>query len=394
MQNIVIDKPYVFVPPYRGRWWCRFLQKFVPGRLRRNHGIASVECHGLDKLKASIAAGHGVLIAPNHCRPADPETIQEMLHQAGLVAFFMASWHLFMQSRLQTFILRRVGGFSIYREGMDRTALNTAIDILATAERPLVIFPEGVVTRTNDRLYPLLEGMSFIARSAARKRAGATPPGQVVVHPVATRYRYQGDVRATIEPVLADIEHRLAWRPQKYLGLQERIARVGQALLTLKEIECLGQAQSGTIAERLQRLIDAVLGPLEKEWLRGERAGHVVERVKRLRAAVVPDMARGELTEEELQRRWRQLADMYLAEQLACYPPNYLAGAPTPERLLETVERYEEDLTDTARPHYPLVASITVGEAIPVSAGRERGGEDPLLTELERQLKQMLGLSA
>jgi 1-acyl-sn-glycerol-3-phosphate acyltransferase len=306
----------------------------------------------------------------------------------------MASWHLFMQSWLQTFVLRRVGGFSIYREGMDRTALNTAIEILATAERPLVIFPEGVVTRTNDRLYPMLEGTSFIARGAARKRAAATPAGQVVVHPVATRYRYQGDVPATIEPVLVDIEHRLAWRPQKHLGIEPRIARVGQALLTLKEVECLGQAQTGTIPERLQRLIDAVLVPLEKEWLRGERSGHVVERVKRLRAAVVPDLAKGALAEEERQRRWRQLADMYLAEQLSSYPPNYVAEGATPERLLETVERYEEDLTDKARPHYPLHANVTVGDAIVVSPARERGGEDPVLVELERQLKLMLGLSA
>ena len=52
--------------------------------------------------------------------------------------------------------------------------------------------------------------------------------------------------------------------------------------------------------------------------------------------------------------RWlRQLADLYLAQQLHCYSGDYLADAPTPERLLETVERYEEDLTDTARPHPP-----------------------------------------
>ena len=37
---------------------------------------------------------------------------------------------------------------------------------------------------------------------------------------------------------------------------------------------------------------------------------------------------------------------------------------PTPERLLETVERYEEDLTDAARPHSPIHAVISVGEAM------------------------------
>jgi hypothetical protein len=304
----------------------------------------------------------------------------------------MASWHLFMESRFKTFMLRRLGAFSIYREGMDRAALNMAVEILEQTSRPLVIFPEGFVSRTNDRLNPLLEGTSFIARSAAKKRAKATLPGQVVVHPVGLRYRYGGDVRQTVEPVLTEIEHRLAWRTQKQLSLEDRIAKVGLALLALKEIEYLGQPQTGAVGERLERLIDGLLVPLEKEWLKGERTPHVMARVKNLRSAVLPDMVQGDLPEEERARRWRQLADMYLAQQLCCYPPDYLAANPTPERLLETVERYEEDLTDKCRSHHPLHATVTVGDAIPVGTARERGGEDPVIVDMERQLKQMLGI--
>lgn len=392
MQNIVIDKPYAFVPPYPGQWWARLIQRTIPRRLRKLHGVLDVTCHGLDKLQASVAAGHGVLVAPNHCRPSDPEAMQEIGRQAGLVWYFMASWHLFMQSRLQTFILRRVGAFSIYREGMDRTALNTAIDVLAQASRPLVIFPEGVVSRTNDHLNPLHEGTSFIARAAAKKRAQATPPGQVVVHPLALRYRFTGDVRAAAEPVLTEIEHRLSWRPQKQLPLEARIGKVGGALLALKEIEYLGQPQSGPMGDRLARLIDAILTPLEAEWLKGKREAHVVGRVKGLRSAVLPDLVQKEISEAERARRWEQLADMYVAGQLACYPPQYLAEDPTPERLLETVERYEEDLTDACRVHAGWHLTATVGDAIVVSPTRERGGEDPVLTELERQLQRMLGI--
>jgi 1-acyl-sn-glycerol-3-phosphate acyltransferase len=392
MQNIVIDKPYVFVPPHRGRWWPWLLQRAARRRLRRKDGVVSVECRGIDKLRASLVAKHGILLAPNHCRPSDPLVIQEMSRQIGILPFTMASWHLFMQSGLQTFLLRRIGAFSIYREGMDRTAINTAVDILADAARPLLIFPEGVVTRTNDRLNPLLEGTAFIARAAAKKRAKATPPGQVVIHPVALRYQLGGDVRQGVEPVLTEIERRLSWRPQKQLPLEERIAKVGQSLLALKELEYLGQAQTGTIGERLDRLIDALLIPLEQEWLKGAREPHVVARVKKLRTAILADMVQGDLPEPERARRWIQLADMYLAQQLSCYPPDYLAAKPTPERLLETVERYEEDLTDRSGAHVPLHATVTIGDAILVGTTRERGGEDPALVEVERQLQQMLGL--
>jgi Acyltransferase len=394
MQNVIVDKPYVFVPPHRGRWWPWLLQRFVPGRLRKKHGVAIVECDGTNKLLASHAAGSGIILAPNHCRPYDPEVINEMCRQTGLLPFFMASWHLFMQSRLQTFLLRRLGAFSIYREGMDRAALNMAIEILEQASRPLVIFPEGVISRTNDRLNPLHDGVSFMARSAAKKRAKASAPSQVVVHPVALRYHFDGDVRQTVEPVLGEIETRLSWRCQKHLSIEERIAKVGLALLALKEIEFLGQPQTGTVAERLERLIDRLLHPLEMEWLKGERQAHVVDRVRKLRTAVLPDMLKDDLPEAERARRWAQFADMYLAQQLSCYPPEYLASAPTPERLLETVERFEEDLTDACRTHRPFRVHVTVGDAIVVSPERERGGEDPVMAGIERQLRQMLGINS
>lgn len=394
MQNVVIDKPYEFVPPHRGNWWPWFLQLFVPGRLRKKYGITAVHCQNAEKLKASHAAGHGIVLAPNHCRPYDPEVINELCRQNGLLPFFMASWHLFMQSRFFTFMLRRLGAFSIYREGMDRAALNMAIEILEQTSRPLVIFPEGVVSRTNDHLNQFQDGISFMARSAAKKRAKATPPGQVVIHPVAMRYRFDGDVRQTVEPVLTEIETRLSWRIQKHRSIEDRIARVGVALLALKEIEYLGQPQTGSVGERLQRLIDHLLCPLEAEWLKGERSVHVVDRVRKLRTAVLPDMLKEDLPEAERARRWTQFADMYLAQQLSCYPPHYLAASPTPERLLETVERFEEDLTDQCRAHPPLVVHLTVGDAIVVGPTRERGDVDPVVSGIEQQLKQMLEIKS
>jgi hypothetical protein len=114
-------------------------------------------------------------------------------------------------------------------------------------------------------------------------------------------------------------------------------------------------------------------------------------RIKRLRSAILPGMVHGPITEEERARRWRQLSDVYLAQQLHCYSGDYLADVPTPERLIETVERYEEDLTDTTHPHPPMHAIITVGEAIEAQPTRDRSSEeDPIAGELRRQLETML----
>ena len=77
-----------------------------------------------------------------------------------------------------------MGAFSIHREGLDRQAVDEAVNILHKAERPLLIFPEGISTRTNDHLMGFMDGPAFIARTAARRRAKDNL-GQVVIHPVA-----------------------------------------------------------------------------------------------------------------------------------------------------------------------------------------------------------------
>lgn len=391
MQNIIIDQPYEFVPPHRGTFWPKALKSFLPLYLDRLHGVAEVELLGTERLRKSVEAGHGIMITPNHCRPPDPMVVAHFGYAVGRPVHIMASWHLFKQSAFQTWLLQRAGAFSVYREGLDREALKCAVQILVEAKRPLVLFPEGVVSRTNDQVNHLMDGTVFIARNAAKQRAADGGTGKVVVHPTAIRYFFEGNLDKTLTRALEQIEHRLSWRPQSHLGLTERIVKVGEALLTLKEIEYFGMPKAGELQERLTALIDHLLGPLEVEWLKGMRDDNVVTRVKNLRAALLPDMVAGELDEPERARRWRQLADIYLAQQLFFYPPGYFSPQPTPERLLETVERFEEDLTDQMPLHRPIRAVAEVGDAIEVSPTRERGVEtDPVMAQIRTQLEFML----
>jgi len=391
MNPVVSDKPYVPVPPYHGTLWPRALNSYFPRYLRRRYGTSKVEIIGAEKLRASIAAGHGVLIAPNHCRDEDPFILSALAREVGQPVFVVASAHLFMGSKLQSFLLRRAGAFSIYREGMDKQAVQTSIEILETAERPLVIFPEGHISRTNDRLTPMLEGTALIARQAAKKRAKDNK--KVVVHPIAVRYSFPFDVNTAAAKMLDEIEARLTWRPSRELPIHQRIRKVGAGLLALKELQYLGHTQEGTIPERVTKLIDALLTPLETEWTNGNADGHVVARVKRLRSAILPDMIKGDLDESEKARRWRLLEDANLAQQLYHYPPDYVTDNAPKARIIETIERMEEDLTGKVTVHGPVEAKITVGDAIEVSTGREARGEaDPLMTAIESQLRTMLGL--
>lgn len=395
MQDIVVAKPYRFVPPLTGLWQAYPLGWWLPYRVWRAYGVGRPQFRGLDRLATSFAAGHAVVLAPNHCRPCDPEVIGLLCKHVGRPPYMMASWHLFMQSRLQRLMLRAAGVFSVYREGIDREALRAATAFLAEGKRPLVLFPEGIVSRSNDRLGHLMDGTAFIARAAAKLRAKADPPGKVVVHPVALHYYFEGDLRAAADPVLTMIERRLGWQPQRDLKLLPRVEKVGEGLLSSKEVEYFGHAQPGAVADRLPRLVERVLGPLEAEYGLTKPEPVTIERVKRLRGAIVPALVTGELSPADRDRRWRQLADCYFAQQLACYPVGYLDGRPTVGRILETVERYEEDLTDVARVHRPLRVVMDVGGAIEVSPERQRGGDgDPLMTQLRERLSAMLAEQA
>src|SRR5487761_1773758 len=341
MHEMVSEQPYRFVPPYQGRFWWLLVERGLPWYLRRYWGIERIEFRGVEHLTRSLAAKHGVLLTSNHPRPCDPLVLGQLSRHVRQPFFCLASWHLMMNGGWQAWLMHKVGAFSVFREGVDRAAVNAAIEILVSAERPLLIFPEGAVSRTNDRLNPLLEGTALIARTAAKRRDKAGL-GEVVVHPIVMRSLFHGDIRLAVEPVLEEIEGRLPWRPSPERPLLERVAKVGQALLALKELEYLGRPQTGTLHERLTRLIDHLLAPLERQWLAGDGSANTSVRVKRVRAAIVPTLISGKLSQVDKHHRWRQLADCYLAQQLSWYPPDYLRDDPTPERILETVERLEE----------------------------------------------------
>jgi 1-acyl-sn-glycerol-3-phosphate acyltransferase len=390
MQDIVIAEPYRFVPPMATTFWTWPLRYWLPYRIRSAYGVTTTEFPGKEKIPRLLDEGHAVILAANHCRPSDPEVVGVLCARIGRPLYMMASWHLFKKSRLQTWMLRAGGVFSVYREGVDRESLRAATALLADGRRPLVVFPEGIISRSNDRLRPLMDGTAFIARSAARARAKAGRRGSVVIVPVALHYYFGGDLRQTVVPVLEKIETRLGWQPQSDLPLVERVLKLGEGLLTSKEIEYFGIGQTGEVRDRLPRLIDRVLGPLEARYQLAQPGTDVMERVKKLRSLIVTELINGGLSQDEVRRRWRYLTDCYFAQCLACYPIDYLAGAPTAERILETVERYEEDLTDTTVVHRPLRCVGEVGDPIEVTPDRPRGADDPVMTALGDSLRRQL----
>ena len=395
MQQIIHEDAYEFIPPVVSDAWVWLLRLQLKSFLKKEYRIESHECRHVERMRKSIEDGYSVLIAPNHARIADPMALGLLSGELGHNTLTMASWHLFKEGWYHTFILRRLGAFSVYREGTDRASVNYAIDTLVNGVRPLVIFAEGAVSRHADVLMDLMDGPGFIARQASKRRVkqGQKP---VVVHPVAVRYTYDGDPYAAVAPDLARMERNFTWEPQTHLTTVQRLRKLGEAILAIKEVEYLGRVREGDPFERVERLAMEMLDEVEDRWEIKDRSAGIVGRVKNVRTVILPDMIAGNCDEAERAARWRDLGKLYYAQQMAHYPRTYIReGANLPERILETVERLEEDFTDVATVHGPLHVTIDVGEAIEVSPDRDRSApQDPTMLQVGERLQEMLNALA
>jgi len=389
MQNLIVPQPYEFVPPRFNPLIYGALKPLLPLFLRKAYGVTTVGFTGREKLQQSLQAGHGVLLAPNHSRPADPFVIAELGNACQRPVNIMSTWHIFMENRLQRFMLQRVGIFSVHRESVDRKSLRCAEDILVTARHPLVMFPEAIVSRTNDHMNAFLRGSALVARRAALRRQSGND-AQVVIHPVFIRYSFSGDIEARTAPVLAEVETRLGWQVQKHLPPRERILKCAQVLLASKEIEYHGGARNGPLSERIRQLKEEVLQAVEKRWIKRVRHADSMARVKAIRMKIFPGLLDDTLAPAEREQLWHDIADLYFVQQLHCYPANYLESQDN-ERLLEIVEHFEEDLTDKVRPHYPLHAEVHVGDALVVPPERRVYPHgDPLIGRLRADMEELM----
>ncbi len=380
-------EPYRFIPPYRSTLWARLGRRYVTRHLRKNMGVRVWDFQGEEHLVRSLRQGHGILLAANHCRWADPVVLGMLGVHVRKYFYYLVSYHLFKQSRLMGWWLNRIGGYSILREGADREAIRASAQVLARAERPLVIFPEGTWFRQNDRLGPLQEGLALIARQAARLK-----DRPVVIHPVAIKYWLLADPRAALGQRLSDLEARLGWQPQGQLELLPRIEKLGNALLATKEIEQLGQVQPGTLDERIDHLIQAVVGRLEKYHFGKAFDGWVLERVRRLRLRLVRCLAEADAGSPEAARARQALEQLLTCENLHGHSLHYLQERPSLERVVETVQRIEETVTDEVeRVVAPVGACVAVGPALDVKDyPAERRGADQLVQAVAEAVQGLL----
>jgi len=361
--------PPRFWQPQMQPWLVRLWRPLINKELKNNQKIVEIDVSGIEQVRKAIDSGMGVLITPNHSFHYDSYVLIEASHRVGTPFHFLTAWQVFAMSKWhEQKMLQWHGCFSINREAADLAAYKTAVEILKTRREPLAIFPEGDIYHNNDRVTPFRDGAAAIAMSAAKK---AERP--IVCIPCALKCFYIDDPTEELKTLMTRLEQAIHWRPRPDLPLNNRIYRFAEGMLALKELEYLGQPDSGPIRERAQKLAVTILSRLEAKHNVANKGGIVPERVKEVRRAVIKTIEQDGQAPDVKEQLAADMEDLFFIIQLFSYPGDYVSQQPSIERIAETLDKAEEDVL---RADYPGIrgtrrAVVHFGEPIPVPKERD-----------------------
>jgi len=379
-------QPYTV--PYR-RWspklkphvvqWSRRLRDRT---LRRSQQLVSIESLGLDHLTSAVQDGCGVMITANHAAHYDWAALYAVADRVQQPLYFLTAWQVFaMSNRFHRWLMPRIGCYSIDRESTDRDAFRESVRVLCHEPHPLVIFPEGEVYHVNDRPTPFRSGAAAMARTAARRNVRP-----ILMVPCAIKFWYVDDPTQSLLTMLDRCEARFDVASPTSLPLIDRVYRLGEVLLSMKEEYYLGHRRSGSIRNRMARLSEAILSRLERHYAHvtttSSRPGDILDQVQRLRHYII-ERQRFEIDVRRRQSMDRDLDDLFFVVQLYSYPNHYLRQRPTIERVAETIDKLEEDIFETEVPtvHGRRRVIVSFGEPIRVPSNENTSADCVRLTQ-------------
>ena len=374
-------------------WWYRAARPLRAKALRQQQ-IQSIEIEQLEHLQEALKSGLGVMITPNHSFHWDSYCLLNAADRLQVPFYVMTAWQVFSQSRwFERESMQRCGCFSVDRENTDIQSMKTALDILQRRREPLVVFPEGDIYHSNDRLTPLREGAAAIALMAARKSERP-----IAILPVAIKRWYLEDPTPSLCRTAEKMEMRLGWKAQSHLPMTDRILSIATQVLSEKETEILGQRQQGTLQQRIAFLTEEVLKRAEAKYLSGPPKKLIPERIKEIRRILIAQQVENaDQTPVEKKKQWESdMQGMFLATQLYSYPGDYLTENPTWERQAETLDKLEEDFLGANYPttHGRKTVRIRFGEPIVLPEGKQSKSlsTDQLTLDLQERIQAMLDL--
>jgi 1-acyl-sn-glycerol-3-phosphate acyltransferase len=367
------DQPYRFFPPrYFGptAWVIRHCnRRWLRTKLRINR-LSVEDAHVLQ----GLPAGARLVLLPNHPTHCDASIILEACRCVGIRPRVMAAYDLYSRGLIDGWVMKRVGCFSVDREGSDKPALEEASrTILEVPAFKLTIFPEGNVYLENDRITPFHDGASFLSVRAAKQLAEKNV--RVFCVPISIKVSHLTDCRAELREQLHGLAKAVGVRLDDSVSALEALRLIGLiALRNELARRHITLPNVGDLPTLTQKAAEQVLTRIEPQLKLAPRADDTpLERVRAARRVIHEIRTDPERLAEHAHAA--ELADdAMLAFRIASYSGDYVAERPTLDRIGETIEKLYEDLHDHFLPPYaPRQAVVRFNPPIDVTGMLDAG---------------------
>jgi hypothetical protein len=172
------------------------------------------------------------------------------------------------------------------------------------------------------------------------------------------------------------------------------VLRLSDATLALNELAYFGESRQGSILSRRVALRDYLLQMAETALdLQAPESDEIGSRIRTIRTSIstvffgndIQKMSKDQLRDLDLACE--------IAHQLHFFDDHTYLDAKdlTEERLVETVQRIQENLVGKTQRDVPMKAIIQCGEAIPVPTSKPKRGEsEALLPSIEENLRAII----
>lgn len=361
--------------------------------LRAARGVQRVEIAGGDIKRLRALRNERLVLTPNHPTNTDPALMFELSRRAQMPFHYLCCREAFDHwNGLWGALIQRIGAYSVVRGTADRASFAYTREVLARPASKLVLFPEGEVYSQNDSLLPFQSGAIQLAlwgRDAARKHE---PNAQVSLLPCALRYRFLRDVKPVLHQKLTRLEEHLEMPPGP-ADLYARMRRVAIRVFENVEREYdLRPAPGDDLTPRLQAAKEAALTRAARLFgIEAPQRGTMPERMRALLHEVEdamheppteapPDVQPARLAWRDLQR---------LANWLAIYD-GYAGQARTQEHIAEVIYRLEVEEFGEASYAGVRIASVRVGQPMPLPETVGRRDLPALTLQLEQAVAALL----
>ncbi|MAS94777.1 MAG: hypothetical protein CMO55_16380 [Verrucomicrobiales bacterium] len=347
------DAPYQFFEPQPSSpviWLGRKVNQhfIVP---RKNHLIQELRVEGaLDEINEARTNGDRLVFVINHPSHSDPQVISEVHRQLGIPSSFMAAYDVFLRSKLSCWVMQKCGHFSIDREGSDRKAMSTAIDMIKGGDFALNIYPEGNVYLTNDRVTPFLDGTAFIALKAQKDLKDTA---RVKVIPISLKFTHLTAPKETVTERMIQLARDCGYQYPKDVKPLDAVFGLGNHIVSnylrthgYKEEMATGpEGLYETLTGFTNDLVAKLEGGLSLE---ASPETDLVDRIRKIRSKI------HQLRTDEKAEPHPEIDGIaekaILVLRIHGYLTPYLSDKPTIDRYDETVERIAEDYYSKAMP--------------------------------------------